>query len=236
MIYLTALALGIFSSMHCIGMCGPIALAIPIIKKNFATTLFSMLAYNIGRIISYSTLGLVAGAIGAGFYNSINQRWFSVSSGIIIILWVLIPVLNPENWKWLRGNMLFSSLRSSIGKLLKKKSVPAILFIGMLNGLLPCGMVYIALAAAIAVGGVFNGGVYMFFYGLGTLPLMLILGFSWQMITPRFKKRVSKLSPVLVAMVGLILILRGLELGIPILSPGFSPSSAGITTCHAIID
>lgn len=234
MIYVTALILGVFSSFHCIGMCGPIALATPMIRTNFFTSLISVLSYHFGRIISYSALGIIAGFTGMGFYNSINQKWISIILGILIIVWALIPFTNPENWKMMRNNFLVKGLRKNMGKLFKRKNYIAILSIGLLNGLIPCGMLYIAMAGAVATGKPIMGGWYMLFYGIGTIPLMIILHFSWELITPHFKKRLVKLTPVLVGLVGLLLVLRGLELGIPIISPQIVPDPGGMSVCHSV--
>src|SRR5688572_14309740 len=115
MIYGTALALGIFSSIHCIGMCGPIALATPVINKNFFTQVFSRIIYHFGRAISYMTLGLITGVVGSVFFLGGIQQWVSVGTGIIILIWIILPRTNPENWKIIQKSGLVRLIRSKMG-------------------------------------------------------------------------------------------------------------------------
>ncbi len=234
MIFFTALILGVFSSLHCIGMCGPIALALPAIRKNFFTTMLSVLSYNMGRVVSYTSLGFFAGLIGVGFYNSTSQKWISIVLGTVIIIWAFLPRTNPENWRWMRNNYFIHWVRKKIGYLFRKRSYGSIFSVGLLNGLIPCGMVYISLVGAIASGTPVKGAGYMFFYGIGTIPLMVILLFSWQLVSPAVKKRLVKLTPIFIGLVGLLLVLRGLELGIPIISPQVIPIDSNMTTCYSV--
>lgn len=231
MIYLTAFALGIFSSLHCIGMCGPIALATPVIRKNFSTEIASRIIYNIGRTVSYISIGIIAGIIGSGFYWGGIQQWVSIISGVIILIWVFIPKTNPENWNIMRTNSLVSFIKNKMGSLFKRKNFGSIFLIGVLNGLLPCGMVYMAVAGAITASTYFEGGLYMLFFGLGTWPLMLVLSSAWQMITPNFKSKSRKMIPYLVGFVGILLIVRGLGLGIPYVSPQLKMDKAAMANC-----
>ncbi len=231
MIYGTAFALGIFSSLHCIGMCGPIALATPVIQKNFFTEILSRFMYNIGRAISYVTIGFVAGSIGSIFYFGGIQQWVSIISGIIILLWVLIPTTNPENWKVIRELSFIRSIKNKIGALFKNKSYSSILFIGILNGFLPCGMVYMAVIGALTASTYFEGGLYMLFFALGTWPLMFILTSTWQIIDQKFRLKTRKLLPYLVGIIGIMLIVRGAGLGIPYLSPILKADAEVMSTC-----
>jgi uncharacterized protein len=233
MIFFTALLLGVFSSLHCVGMCGPIALALPLVRTNTFTVILSFVAYHLGRIVSYTLLGIIAGIIGIGFYNSIDQRWIFIACGVLIVLWVLVPLTNPENWRIMRNNLLIGGIRKKMGSLFRKRSIGSTFTIGILNGFIPCGMVYIALMSAVATGKWSSGGMFMLFYGLGTIPLMLILNFSWEMVKPVFRKKLVRLSPVFVGIIGVLLVLRGLELGIPFISPSVLPEASGMTMCQA---
>lgn len=231
MIYGTAFALGIFSSLHCIGMCGPIALATPVIRKNFFTELLSRLLYNAGRAASYITIGLVAGSIGSIFYFGGIQQWVSIISGIVILLWVLIPKTNPENWKVISELSFIRSIKNKIGILFKNKSYSSIFFIGILNGFLPCGMVYMAVIGALTATTFIEGGLYMLFFALGTWPLMFILTSTWQMIDQKFRSKTRKLLPYLVGVIGIMLIVRGAGLGIPYFSPVLKANAETMATC-----
>lgn len=232
MIFGTAFALGIFSSLHCIGMCGPIALATPVIRTNFFTEFMSRILYNFGRTLAYITLGILAGILGSGFYWGGIQQWVSITSGIIILVWVIVPKTNPENWKLLRNNSGIAFIKNKIGYFFQHKNYASIFFIGSLNGFLPCGMVYMALAGALTASTIYDGAFYMLFFGLGTWPLMFILTSTWQMITPSFKSKTRKAIPYLVGFVGILLIVRGLGLGIPYLSPDLKSNSEAMATCN----
>ena len=89
----------------------------------------------------------------------------------------------------------------------------------MLNGLLPCGLVYMAIAGAIGTGGIVEGSLYMFLFGLGTIPMLLAISLAGNILSLTVRNNINKLIPVLVVIVGLLFILRGLSLGIPYLSP-----------------
>jgi sulfite exporter TauE/SafE len=232
MIYGTAFALGIFSSLHCIGMCGPIALATPVIRKNFFTELVSRLLYNGGRALAYISIGCIAGAVGSIFYMGGIQQWVSIISGAIILLWVMVPTTNPENWKVINRLPVISSIRNKMGRLFKTKSYGAIFLIGVLNGFLPCGMVYMAVIGALTASTLAEGGLYMLFFALGTWPLMFILTSAWQMAGQQFRIKTRKLLPYMVGIIGLMLIVRGAGLGIPYLSPVLKPAAATMATCH----
>jgi sulfite exporter TauE/SafE len=117
----------------------------------------------------------------------------------------------------------------ALGGLFKSKSIFATLFIGFLNGLLPCGMVYLALGSAIATGSVTGGGMFMMFFGLGTMPALMLVGLGGQIFG--FKYVLQKWMPYMIATMGMVLILRGMNLGIPFLSPHIELNNNII--CHS---
>jgi sulfite exporter TauE/SafE len=232
MIYGTAFALGIFSSLHCVGMCGPIALATPVIRKNFFTELLSRLLYNGGRALAYISIGCIAGSIGSIFYMGGIQQWVSIISGLLILLWVIIPKTNPENWKIVNRLRIIHSIRNNMGRLFKNKSYGSILLIGVLNGFLPCGMVYMAVIGALTGSTLIEGGLYMLFFALGTWPLMFVLTSAWQMASQQFRLKTKKLLPYMVGIIGIMLIVRGAGLGIPYLSPVLKANAETMATCN----
>lgn len=231
MIFGAAFILGIFSSLHCIGMCGPIALATPIIRTNVATEIFSRALYNLGRTVTYMLLGLAAGLAGSGFHWGGVQQWVSIVSGVVILLWVFIPKTNPENWKIIRTHSIIGLIKNKIGYFFQHKNFFSIFLIGVLNGMLPCAMVFMAIAGAVTSATMMEGALYMLFFGLGTWPLMLVLSSAWQLVTPKFKSASRKYIPYLVGFIGILLIVRGLGLGIPYLSPDLSPAATAMTNC-----
>jgi sulfite exporter TauE/SafE len=181
--------------------------------------IIGILLYNIGRSVTYGILGLFIGIIGAGFSLAGLQKWVSIIMGVIMISIVLFPsISNSLNSK--TNNLPFISfVKSKLGLLFKSKNVSALFAIGLLNGLLPCGLVYMALAGALATGGLVNSILFMVLFGLGTTPLMFLVSFAGGIISLGLRKQINKIIPVLVVVIGLLFIIRGLGLGIPFLSP-----------------
>jgi sulfite exporter TauE/SafE len=221
----TAFLLGLIGSLHCAGMCGPIALAIPAHANTTSRFVLGRLAYNLGRVATYCALGAMFGLVGKSFALIGWQRWVSLVAGVFILGALLIGSRISMSARMTRG---ITALKSVLGKLLRRPTLPATLFLGMLNGFLPCGLVYTACAGAVATGGLTAGISYMAVFGAGTIPMMLgiaLLGKRLQ-FTLRFK--LQKLVPATVVLLGVLLVLRGLALGIPYLSPDLATGSC----CH----
>lgn len=220
MIFITAFIFGLISSLHCIGMCGPIALMLPLSKTNSKLKVIQLLLYNGGRIISYGIIGFAFGWIGRGLSLAGFQQNLSIVMGVLMILWAIIPEKAWMKYTYTgRVVRLLGNIKSSMGNQLKKNSWDAFFTLGLLNGFLPCGMVYAALFGAIAMGNVQSSVLYMMFYGLGTLPLMSIIALLSQWISTSIRTKIQRLIPLFVIALGVIFILRGLDLGIQNLSP-----------------
>ncbi|KAF0236061.1 MAG: hypothetical protein FD181_3053 [Prolixibacteraceae bacterium] len=207
-------------SFHCAGMCGPIAIALPLHGNTVPQKIFGGTLYNIGRTITYGIMGVLFGLLGQGISMIGFQQKISVIMGVIMIISVLFPALFKNQYRldksWFS---LVGKLKKSIGQMFSVRSFSSLFFIGLLNGLLPCGPVYIAIAGAIGAGDVAQGTLYMILFGLGTIPMMLTISLAGNIMGLALRNRINKLIPVLVAVVGLLFILRGLDLGIPYLSP-----------------
>lgn len=220
MIYLSALTLGLLGSFHCVGMCGPIALAIPLKTDSWLARIFGGILYNLGRAVTYAVMGAVFGLLGRGLVLSGFQQWISIIMGAIMILSVITPSIYKNRFNADKGIFSFvGKVKMSLGKLFTQRSYGSLLLIGLLNGLLPCGLVYFAIAGAIATGSAANGSLFMFIFGLGTLPMMLAISLIGNLITLELRKKVTKLIPYAIVFIGVLFILRGLSLGIPYLSP-----------------
>ena len=220
MVYISALTLGLLGSFHCVGMCGPIALAIPLKTDSWLARIFGGVLYNLGRAITYAIMGAVFGLLGRGLVMSGFQQWISVIMGAIMILSVITPSIYKNRFNADKGVFSFvGKVKMSLGKLFAKRSYGALLMIGLLNGLLPCGLVYFAIAGAIATGSSISGSLFMFIFGLGTLPMLLAISLIGNMITLELRKKITKLIPYAIVFIGVLFILRGLSLGIPYLSP-----------------
>jgi sulfite exporter TauE/SafE len=216
----TALLFGLISSLHCIGMCGPIAMMLPLDRNNLTKKTLQIIVYHIGRITAYASLGLVFGLLGKGLYLAGIQQQMSIVIGISMIAIVLIPEKIFARYNFSKPIFrLISKVKSSLGKQFKKKSPKAIYTIGLLNGFLPCGLVYAALFGAIAMQNEWYGMTYMILYGLGTVPLMSLVVYMSHWLSNPIRNKMQKLIPIVAVGIGMLFILRGLGIGIPYMSP-----------------
>ena len=216
----TAFILGLAGSFHCIGMCGPIAFVLPLDRTSKGKMVYQTFLYHFGRLLSYSIIGILFGLIGKGLYLAGFQQRLSVLMGVIMILAVIIPVSILNKYNFSRPMYkLIGLVKKNLGLYLNKKSNKALFTIGFFNGFLPCGLVYMALIGAISTGNVINGSLYMFLFGLGTIPLMTAAIFLGNFVNLSLRNKIQKAIPVFVIIIGLLFILRGLGLGIPYISP-----------------
>ena len=219
-ILITAFVLGIMGSFHCAGMCGPIAIALPLHGNSVGGKIFGGSLYNLGRTITYGIMGALFGMLGQGLALIGFQQKISVIMGSLMIISVLFPALFRNQYSMEKSWIsLVGKLKSTIGRMFSIRSYQSLFFIGMLNGLLPCGLVYMALAGAIGTGSAALGTVYMLLFGLGTIPMMLGISLAGNLLSMTVRKRINTLIPILVVVVGIFFILRGLNLGIRFLSP-----------------
>jgi sulfite exporter TauE/SafE len=219
-ILISALVLGLMGSFHCAGMCGPIAIALPLHGNSPGGKIFGGSLYNLGRTITYGIMGALFGLLGQGMALIGFQQKVSVIMGSLMIISVLFPALFRNQYSLEKSWLSFvGKLKSTIGRMFSIRSYSSLFFIGMLNGLLPCGLVYMAIAGAIGTGSVGLGTLYMILFGLGTIPMLLGISLAGNLLSQTVRKRINKLIPVMVVLVGIFFILRGLSLGIPYLSP-----------------
>jgi sulfite exporter TauE/SafE len=217
---ISAVILGLVSSLHCIGMCGPIALMLPVDRQNQTKKTTQIILYHLGRLLSYGTLGLIFGFIGRGLYLAGIQQYLSIIVGVIIISVAIIPERIFARYNFSKPiYKIVSYVKSSIGIQLKKKSYFTFLSLGIFNALLPCAMVYVALFGALAMQNPLQGGLYMVLYGIGTMPLMSLIVFFSSFIKQTFGSQLTKIIPVVTVCIGLLFVLRGLGLDIPFVSP-----------------
>lgn len=219
-IYFVALMTGLVGSLHCIGMCGPIAVALPLGNKSWLHRTFGSLTYNVGRTLTYGILGGLFGLLGQGIEMAGLQQWATILIGIIMIVSVLFPVVFRQK---IKIDQVFTGyagrLIGQFRKLFSKASIASLFVIGLLNGLLPCGLVYVAIAGAISSGSVTSGIIYMVLFGLGTIPIMFAIPLAGNLVTSGLKKRFRGAVSAFIVLLGILFILRGLSLGIPYISP-----------------
>ncbi|TYA92315.1 sulfite exporter TauE/SafE family protein [Seonamhaeicola marinus] len=216
----SAFVLGLLGSFHCIGMCGPIAFMLPVDRSNNFKKVSQITAYHIGRLLTYSLIGLVFGLIGKSLYLFGFQQQLSIAIGVIMILLVLIPQQKLNSYSISKPiYRLISKVKTALGGALKRKSADTFLTIGFLNGFLPCGLVYMAVFGAITGGNALQGSLYMLLFGLGTIPLMTTAIYASHFLKGNARQKIQKAIPVFVVIIGALFIIRGLGLGIPYISP-----------------
>jgi len=226
----TGFVVGILGSIHCIGMCGPIALALPAGFPSRTQLLISRLLYNAGRILTYAALGAVSGLLGKTIAMAGFQRSLSIAGGVVIVLMVLLPTKFAHKILPMQFfNKFTDKIRATWGILFQKRAMSALFAIGILNGFLPCGFLYVGLAAAATTGAVLSGSAYMVMFGLGTVPSILATSLFGGLLTMRVRRYFLRLLPVGSLILASLLILRGLSLGIPYVSPDMSKQT---TTQH----
>jgi len=230
----SAFILGLISSLHCIGMCGPIAMMLPVDHQNETKKATQIIVYHLGRMTAYAAIGLIFGLLGRGFFLAGLQQKMSVFIGLMIILIVLIPEKVFSKYNFSKPvYKIISRIKSGLGNQFKKKTYKSIFTIGLLNGFLPCGMVYVALFGAIAMQSASFGVLYMILFGLGTVPLMTSVVYIHSLIKLPFRNKIQKAIPYVTVIIGILFILRGLGLGIPYISPSnMSLFVQGTPNCH----
>lgn len=217
---ISAIGMGFASGFHCVGMCGPIALSMGFSRKQAVNFYLQNLTYQLGRILTYSLLGAVLGIIGQGFELAGFQQALTILVGISLILMAFFSFGGKDfasKIPFLSSILL--KIKLSLGKLLQKSDYKSRFLTGILNGFLPCGMVYMALTASLAAGGVARGAAFMALFGIGTLPFMFVVVLLGNFITAAFRQRVLKFVPVFMLILGSLFILRGMGIGIPYISP-----------------
>ncbi len=232
----TGFAVGLLGSLHCVGMCGPIVLALPVFGESRLKVLMGRILYNLGRILTYAVMGALFGLFGSRIVLFGLQQNLSIGFGVIILVYVLIPrKTRTKISEFSFYKRTVSILKSNFSRLISRKSNSSFFAIGLLNGLLPCGFVYVGIAGAVTTGSWINGALYMALFGLGTFPIMLATAILGRVVNFNMRRKINKLIPLFAVVLALLFILRGLNLGIPFISPKFLPPSANaasVENCH----
>lgn len=230
----SAFIFGLISSFHCIGMCGPIAMMLPVDNQSEFKKATQIFTYHFGRLTAYAFIGLIFGLLGRGFFLAGLQQKMSIFIGLAIILVVVIPEKTFANYNFSKPvYRLISRIKTNLGSHFKSKSYKSLFIIGLLNGFLPCGMVYVALFGAIAMQSASLGVLYMVLFGLGTIPLMTVIVYLNSILKLSFRNKIQKAIPYVAVFIGILFILRGLGLGIPYLSPSnMSLFVQQVPNCH----
>lgn len=231
-VIISGLVLGLISSFHCVGMCGPIAFSLPVHYLSPQKKLTGILLYNIGRVTVYSFLGLLFGFAGRQIYLGGFQQWFSIILGVLILVFPAQSIFKKKMIHLSFFDKINNRLQQVIVRYIQQKQLYGMFLIGAANGLLPCGMVYFAIAGALATGSVTSGVGFMAAFGMGTLPFMVSLSYFGFMISIAARDTMRKMVPYFITGMALLLILRGMSLGIPYISPYLDNAARRIISCH----
>ena len=232
--FLSALILGLLGSVHCLGMCGPIAFMLPVSQSHLGKKTAQIAIYHFGKLLAYTLIGLVFGAIGKSLYIFGWQQYLSVAIGSLMIILVVVPQNLIRRYNFSKPIFkTLSRIKTALGTALKQNTMDTFLTIGFLNGFLPCGLVYMAVFAALNTGSISSGGLYMFVFGLGTIPLMTFALYAIHLIKENTRQYLQKRIPLVVILIGSLFIIRGLGLEIPYLSPApVHPLVTHTLGCH----
>lgn len=229
----SAFVMGLAGSLHCIGMCGPLALSLPVVHSSAYSRISGGLIYNSGRILSYTIMGLIFGLLGNFIIATKWQSGLSIVLGCIILFYLLVPKKYFHFTTITAFSKPFMLLRQQLGKLFQSQKFSSLFFIGILNGFLPCGLVYLALTSSIIAASPLNGGMFMLFFGLGTFPLMFATVLMGNYLNQSMRQKIHRAVPALLFFMAVLLILRGMNLGIPFISPEFdSGHQHRVVECH----
>lgn len=211
--------------MHCVGMCGPLVLKMPFNNSN-GVVYSRLFSYHLGKISTYAFLGLLTGLLGDALRFFFVQQWISIFAGVTLLLVYFLPKIIQKYSSPQFSSIWNKQVVMRMRKLLQpsdNQSMPLRLFsLGIVNGFLPCGLVYMALLGAIAQPTILQAVLFMVVFGIGTSPALSAIILANQFILNRWKNAYQSISSVLVVAVGVLLILRGLGLGIPYISPASS--------------
>lgn len=232
-VVIAGFALGAAGSLHCVGMCGPLSLALPVHHLSQSKKFLCLLGYQFGRIFTYSIIGLLFGVAGRRIYIAGYQQAFSITMGALILLFSCFFIFRKRvlHLKWLNG--FHSFIQQQIASLLKSANgLRGFFLMGIANGLLPCGMIYVALASTLTFTTVAQSVLFMAMFGAGTLPAMMIVGYAGRLIKPTLRLTFRKMVPAIISVMGILLILRGLNLGIPFISPSLPVAPGNVIECQ----
>ena len=215
-ILIGALLMGLTGSLHCAGMCGPIAWIMPFQQYSGVKRVLGIGLYHLGRVSIYAGLGVVLHLF-KGMFHPQWQQYFSMGAGVLLLAAGILYFLPGAGF---RGKLPWTFLvTSALGKVMSQRHPIWLAAAGALNGLLPCGMVYMALAASVTSDHAGQAAMMMYAFGLGTVPMMVAITIMRTRTPLRFST-IRKWTPVMMLLFGCLFVLRGANLGIPYLSPG----------------
>lgn len=218
-ILFTGLVLGLASNVHCLGMCGPIALILPLNRSNNWTILSGTLQYNLARTLVYGILGLAVGLLGMTIHLFGILQWMSILAGIALIVFAWRKQINGWFPRLSNPFGIQKGIQTMMGRAVRSKSRFRLMAFGAINGLLPCGMVYVALLNALLAENSLTSAFAMMAFGVGTLPMMIFVPFMSNKLGTATRQKLNRSIPYVLTVVGILIAVRGMNLGIPFVSP-----------------
>ena len=226
--YTMAFLMGLTGSLHCAGMCGPIMLIMPFqafkgLKKATAVGL-----YHLGRISVYAILAIVLHSF-RNLFNPKIQQYISIGLGALLLL---VGILSFFPGQLAQLKLPWTGyVKKQLGNIMGRPGLGTIAMSGMLNGLLPCGLVYMGLSATLAASSAVESAAMMYFFGLGTVPMLVGITILKNRLSFIRGSQLKRMVPVIVFAFGCLFVLRGMNLGIPYLSPKIVMEQHEIRSC-----
>lgn len=209
---ITAFVLGLGGSLHCLGMCGPLILMMPFKSGENSSTALNLTVYFVSKSVLYGVIGLVIGLFGLGIRGIMGQYLLSLVAGSFILGVTLWPVLN----RWLAlPSKLHLKMVDWYNRLNTRPRWYYFIVLGVFNALLPCVMIWVAAGASAVTADPVKGFLFMSIFGLGTAPALIAAFLSQSIIKRKLRLGLQRTSKIIAFVLGIVLLMRGLNLNIP---------------------
>jgi uncharacterized protein len=228
-LFTVAILMGLAGSLHCVGMCGPIMLFLPFHHFTGLRKAAAIALYHFARISVYAMMALVIYSFRSVF-NPVVQQYISIVLGSLFLFAGVISFL-PFTKKLQVKLPWTKFVTKQLGEFMGNPGLPSIFISGMLNGLLPCGLVYMMLSATLALHTATHAVLFAYIFGVGTVPALVSIILFRSRINVGKIEFVKKYTPVVVFLFGIIFLLRGLNLDIPYLSPKVQVINGEVRSC-----
>ncbi len=226
--YTMALLMGFTGSLHCAGMCGPIVWIMPFQGFQGFKKFVALGLYHAGRISVYAALAIVVHSFRDIFDPKVQQYLSMFLGGILLVVGILSFVPNHV----VKMKLPWAGyVKKRLGIIISRPGLSTLVTAGILNGLLPCGLVYMALSASLVASSAGQAAAMMYVFGLGTLPMLVSITLLKKRLSFLRTNHIRKFVPVVVFSFGCLFMLRGMNLGIPYLSPKVAVVGHEIKSC-----